>query len=199
MIGHFLGPARTKLTQAVMAGLIAVFVMASDAEATVIGFDLVITATTGDSRFGTGVNAGDQFTGMMFFDAADLSPDGVRPRTIFPGGDMLTIAGVPLGFILSDHRWLFSFVDGAPVCFDQHTDSPPSVPGCGNGDGASIGGRFGALFIVLSLIDDQTGSVSSDFGTRKFDFSYQFNLKQVPEPSSPVKAMPWLKLLLLDD
>ena len=52
------------------AGLIAVFVMASDAEATVIGFDLVITATTSDSRFGTGVNAGDQFTGMMFFDAA---------------------------------------------------------------------------------------------------------------------------------
>ena len=111
MNSHPLQTPLRKVTQASIACFVAVFVMASDSEAAVIGFNLNITATSTNANFGTGVTAGDTFTGMMFFDSADLTPDGTRQRSNLLGGDSLTSQGVSLDAILNSAGWSFGFVN----------------------------------------------------------------------------------------
>ncbi len=139
------------------------------ARADVVGFDLTLTATTSSPDFGTGVMVGDVFAGRMFFDEVDLTPDGIRTRSIIPGGDFLDIAGISFDTLLSDSGWSFEFIGGGPVCFalavgcagEQLLD-PPKSPAIGFGLGGTT--------------QDPCDGWAADGGANHLFFTYKFSV-----------------------
>ena len=165
-----------------LVSVIAAVLFVPTAKATIIGFDLNVTATSSNPDFGTGVTAGDTFTGMFFFDEVDLTPDGTRQKTVLLGMDMLTIAGVSFDPVLSlgfvESFWRFGFVAGQPQCIGDN-----AFNGCG--DNAGQGAGPGDIFITFR--EDLTGFAETEFpeqDAQLVDFVYDFSPKGVPEPST---------------
>lgn len=163
----------------IAAGVTCVVLMASiaPASAATVAFNVVITPRAPvffDPDFGTGVSANDTFVGTLFFDTVDLTPDGARRRTILPGGDALTIAGVSFDALLDDTFWSFSFAGGQPACFDS-----------------GIGGACGTGTSQINF--EPTGNVSISFtdtfiGTA-FDaenrsLGFNYSIAAIPVPAA---------------
>jgi len=152
------------------------------ANADPISFDLTVTIIETNAFVGTGVVAGDVFTGVMFFDSADLFPDGSSNRTILHGGDTITIAGITFNATLVSTFYGFEFSGGVPLCIGDL-----SLDGCNTGEGQSIPKPDGDNLIFF---DDGFGVVRDSLfgdplGPFEFaEFSYSFAVSSVPEPGT---------------
>ena len=169
----------TRLAQALCAFVIAFVATGSEGHATIIGFNLDITDLSANADFGTGVNQGDAVTGMMFFNEADLTPDGVRQRSSLPGGDTLTIAGVSFDSVLNDLSWYFTFTGGAPDCFNDGV----IASGCGPDFPFQTVGT--TAIGQLTFRPNRLGIAREPdaLGGDEVSFVYAFSVK-VPEPST---------------
>ena len=164
------------ITSCFLSTFLACFLMTITpvpANAATVGFNIEITPRTGffDPNFGTGVSASDVFTGQIFFDTSDLTPDGTRPRTILPGGDSLTIAGVSFDSLLNSTFWSFSITGGKPVCFDM---------GGGCGDGTSqINYDPDNTYPAISFTDTFIGTAFDQSG---LDMGFNYSISAIPLP-----------------
>ena len=146
-------------TQATRIAIILAFLaalMTPAAWAVTVPFNLNVTITETNANVGTGVIAGDTFIGVMYFDSIDLTPDGSRNRTILPGGDIITIAGITFDTTLNSTLYGFEFSSGAPFCIGDF-----SLDGCGSGEGQSIPKPDGDALI---LFDDNSGVIRDSLG-----------------------------------
>lgn len=172
---------RSNIKKLVLVGLMLVLSPMA-AYAYPISFDLIVTITETNASVGTGVVAGDVFTGVMFFDSADLAPDGSRSRTILPGGDTITIAGITFDTTLVDTFYVFGFSGGMPLCIGDFL-----LDGCGTGEGQSIPKLDGDDLIFYDngfgvVRDSISGEPDGPF--QFADFSYSFAASSVPEPGT---------------
>lgn len=144
--------------------------------AATVGINLTITPRVGffDPNFGTGVSASDSFVGTMFFDTGDLTPDGARKRTILPGGDSLTIAGVSFDALLDSTFWSFSFAGGQPACFDTGIGGA-----CGTGTSQINFENAGDPYPSISFTDTFIGT-AFDADQRSMGFNYSIIAIPVP-------------------
>jgi len=143
-----------------------------------VGFNLVITPRAGffDPNFGTGVSAGDTFAGKIFFDTSDLTPDGARQRTILPGGDSLTMAGVSFDSLLDTTFWSFSIVGGQPVCFDTGIGG-----GCGTGTSQINFDDPNDPFPAISFTDTFIGTA---FDLDELSMGFNYSITAIPVPAA---------------
>ena len=117
----------------------------------------------------------------MFFDSNELTPDGTRNRSILPGGDTITIAGITFDDTLVSDFYIFHFQGGVPIYLgDFEFDGV-------DGDGQSIPKADGDNLIFY---DDNTGRVRDSHGDLSgpyefASFSYMFSeTAPVPEPTT---------------
>ena len=150
----------------------------SQAGAATVGFNLMITPRAGlfDPNFGTGVSADDTFIGKIFFDTSDLMPDGVRNRSILPGGDSLTIAGVSFDSLLDTTFWSFTIVGGQPVCFDTGVGG-----GCGTGTSQINFDNPSNPYPSISFTDTFIGTA---FDTNQLSMGFNYSIAAIPIPPS---------------
>jgi hypothetical protein len=165
--------------QIFLAASIACFLLIvplSQVSAATAGFNLVITPRAGlfDPNFGTGVNASDTFTGKIFFDSSDLTPDGSRKRSILPGGDSLTIAGVSFDSLLNSTFWSFTIVGGEPECFDTGIGG-----GCGTGTSQINFVDPGDPYPSISFTDTFTGTA---FDPDQLSMGFNYSITAIPIP-----------------
>lgn len=158
-------------------GLLLAMPLAQVSAATV-GFTLEISPRPGffDPNFGTGVSASDSFAGTIFFDSNDLTPDGARKRSILPGGDSLTIAGVSFDDLLDDTFWSFSFVGGEPACFDTGIGG-----GCGTGTAQINFFDANDPYPSISFTDDFLGTA---FDADELSLGFNYSLTSIPVPAA---------------
>ena len=154
------------------------------AHADPIYFDLTVTITETNPFIGTGVVAGDVYTGVMVFDSTDLVPDGSRNRTILPGGDTITIAGITFDQTLVSTFYGFTFVDGVPICIGDY-----SLDGCGTGEGQSIPKPDGDDLIFYDngfgvVRDSLYGEPDGPFEFADFSYTFAATTLPVPEPAT---------------
>ncbi len=146
--------------------------------AATVGFNLEITPRPGffNPDFGTGVSASDSFTGQIFFDTNDLTPDGARKRSILPGGDSLTIAGVSFDDLLDTTFWSFSVVGGAPACFDTGIGG-----GCGTGTAQINFSDANDPYPSISFTDTFLGTA---FDADELSLGFNYSLTPIPVPAA---------------
>jgi len=146
--------------------------------ASTVGFNLVITPRAGffNPDFGTGVSATDTFSGKIFFDTIDLTPDGARPRTILAGGDSLTIAGVSFDSLLNTTFWTFSMVGGQPVCFDTGIGG-----GCGTGTSQINFDDPDDPYPAITFADTFIGTA---FDPDQLDMGFNYSITAIPVPAA---------------
>lgn len=169
-------------TSSKILGLCLILVMPT-AQAVPIAFNLNITMTRTNANLGTGVSVGDTFTGVMFFDSADLV-DGSRARSILPGNDSVSIAGLTFDETLNSRFLKFSFDGGAPLCISDW-----QLDGCGTGEGQSIH-RFTDDHLLsgdyLSFYDNFTGRIRDsilDVVGGPYEYAtFTYSFERVPEP-----------------
>jgi hypothetical protein len=166
------------ITSCFLSTLLACFLMAITpipANAATVGFNIEITPRTGffDPNFGTGVSASDIFTGQIFFDTSDLTPDGFRKRTILPGGDELTIAGVSFDSLLNSSFWSFSITGGQPECFDTGIGG-----GCGT-ETSQINYDPDNTYPAISFTDTFIGTA---FDESQLSMGFNYSISAIPLP-----------------
>ena len=171
LIRLFAGPR-----QAAIACFVAVFAFAMNADAALKGINIEVTATISNPNFGAGVTAGDSFQGMIFYDDEDpnFTPNGTFLRSIIPGGDMLTIAGVPYDTQLGSATLPLTFGANLPLCLGDIMFN-----GCGGLEG------IGLLFLTFN--DDGTGLAVDGppvFDVIEFTYSLSAKPTAVPEPGT---------------
>lgn len=161
---------------ALATALLVMLAAPTESKAITIGFDLNLTATSSNASFGTGVTAGDIFPATVFFDSVDLA-DGSRVRSVLPGGDTLTIAGVSFDDLLNSTLWGFTFAAGAPLCIGDD-----DLDGCGDGD---IQGNVAGDGRVLQFTDAGQGGagIATGEGSQGISFSYTL-ATAIPEPAT---------------
>lgn len=161
-----------------LSGIVCAFIafISLSTNAATVGFNIEITPRTGffDPNFGTGVSASDIFTGQIFFDTSDLTPDGVRSRTILPGGDALTIAGVSFDSLLNSTFWSFSIIGGQPVCFDTGIGG-----GCGTGTSQINFDDPDNPYPAISFTDTFIGTA---FDQSQLSMGFNYSISAIPLP-----------------
>lgn len=146
--------------------------------AATVGFNLVITPRVGffDPNFGSGVSADDTFFGQIYFDSSDLTPDGARSRTILPGSDFLTIAGVTFDSLLNTTFWSFSIIDEKPECFDTGIGG-----GCGTGTSQINFDDSGNPYPAISFTDTFIGTA---FDQDELSMGFNYSITAIPVPAA---------------
>jgi len=146
--------------------------------AATVGFNLVITPRVEffDPNFGTGVSADDTFVGQIYFDTSDLTPDGARPRTILPGSDFLTIAGVNFDSLMNTTFWSFSIIDEQPVCFDTGIGG-----GCGTGTSQINFDDASNPYPAITFTDTFIGTA---FDQDELSMGFNYSITAIPVPAA---------------
>jgi hypothetical protein len=146
--------------------------------AATVGFNLVITPRVGffDPNFGNGVNADDTFVGQIYFDTSDLTPDGARSRTILPGGDFLTIAGISFDSLLNTTFWSFSIIGEQPVCFDTGVGG-----GCGTETSQINFDDPSNPYPAISFTDTFIGTA---FDQDQLSMGFNYSIAAIPIPAT---------------
>ena len=170
---------RHSLKQIFLAASVACFLLIAplpQVSAATVGFNLVITprAEFFNPNFGAGVSVDDTFVGKIFFDTSNLTPDGVRNRSILPGGDSLTIAGVSFDSLLDTTFWSFTIVGGQPVCFD-------TGGGCGTGTSQINFDNPSNPYPSISFTDTFIGTA---FDTNELFMGFNYSIAAIPIPPS---------------
>ena len=170
---------RHSLKQIFLAASVACFLLIAplpQVSAATVGFNLVITPRAGffNPNFGTGVSANDTFIGKIFFDTSNLTPDGFRKRSILPGGDSLTIAGVSFDSLLNTTFWSFSIVGGQPVCFDTGIGG-----GCGTGTSQINFDDPNNPYPAISFTDTFIGTA---FDLDELAMGFNYSITAIPIP-----------------
>jgi len=143
-----------------------------------MGYIVELTPRVGffDPNFGSGVSAGDVFTGHIYFDSSDLTPDGARPRSILPGGDELTIAGVSFDSLLNSTFWSFSIFWGEPLCFDTGIGG-----GCGTGTSQINFDNPSSPYPAISFTDTFLGTA---FDSKQLSMGFMYSIRPIPVPAA---------------
>jgi hypothetical protein len=169
------------LRPSISAAIIGCFLLLApltQVSAATVGFNLVITPRVGyfDPNFGNGVSADDAFVGRIYFDTSDLTPDGARSRTILPGSDFLTIAGVTFDSLLNTTFWSFSMIDYQPVCFDTGIGG-----GCGTGTSQINFDDASNPYPAITFTDTFIGTA---FDQDKLSMGFNYSITAIPVPAA---------------
>ena len=170
---------RSYLKYALLAVNSALFLLiapVSQVGAATVGFNLVITPRAGffDPNFGAGVSATDTFVGKIFFDSSDLTPDGSRARSLLPGGDSLSIAGVSYDSLLDSSFWSFTITGGVPECFDTGIGG-----GCGTGTSQINFVDPANPYPAISFTDTFIGTA---FDSNQLSMGFNYSITTIPIP-----------------
>lgn len=169
------------LRPSIFAAIIGCFLLMApltQVSAATVGFNLVITPRVGffDPNFGSGVSADDTFVGQIYFDTSDLKPDGARSRTILPGSDFLTIAGVTFDSLLNTTFWSFSIIDEQPVCFDTGIGG-----GCGTGTSQINFDDASNPYPAITFTDTFIGTA---FDQDELSMGFNYSITAIPVPAA---------------
>ena len=129
-----------------------------------------------DSNFGGGVSTDDTFVGQIYFDTSDLTPDGARSRTILPGSEFLTIAGVTFDSLLNTTFWSFNIVGEQPICFDTGIGG-----GCGTGTSQSNFDDASNPYPSISFTDTFIGTA---FDQDELSMGFNYSITAIPVPAA---------------